>query len=118
MNGIELWVDRLQVIAHEREVAYGRHAQRVQEAALILESGLARLSKREAAVMAMGQDPVVLVRNSVGAPLSKYHEAERPCGAARGRGFTRMLEGEARQAGLRRCRHCHWSVARAEQVSA
>ena len=59
----------------------------------------------------MRNDVVVLVRNSVGAPLARYHNAAWPCGSASGRGFSRKLEGEAREHGLRRCRHCNWPAA-------
>ncbi len=81
-------------------------------------STVARRQAEQDAVWAMSEDLVVLVRISTGAPRTIYHLADQPCGQAWGRGFRKMLEGQARASQLSRCRSCRWSVQDAALGSA
>jgi hypothetical protein len=61
----------------------------------------------------MKDDVHVLVRWTVGPPVTVYHYAEKPCrrvtGKGRSRGsFSALLEGEAKARGLERCSACWW----------
>ncbi|MGW3466553.1 hypothetical protein ACWDE9_46670 [Streptomyces olivaceoviridis] len=75
-----------------------------------------QIREAEAAEDQNRSDPMVLVRNSVGAPRRVYHDADDPCGRTKhggreqqGQGFTPMRESDAKKldgGALTRCTAC------------
>jgi hypothetical protein len=87
----------------------------VERATKSLLEAMSRCDQRESNLDAMANDPLILLRQTPGLPLTTYHSHDTPCGLVTGRGrsianFETMLEGEVRVRNrwLRRCHACRW----------
>jgi hypothetical protein len=94
---------------------FGFFARWMTRAAQTLHTAMTRCDQQETELNVIAGDPLVLLRQTQGLPLRRYHFQDAPCGLVTGRGrslsnFKPMLEGEvrARYRWLTRCRACTW----------
>lgn len=113
MGNTGLWDERMTELAVKREVAYQGYVKSVDAAKRSLDWTLSRLDDQYVRLTPMRDDTAVLVRNTQGTAVTKYHSADHPCGRVTGKSrrlssFDRNLEGEARRSHLSRCGACSW----------
>ncbi len=99
----DLWIERVQRLDSRERALRERAACMLDEAN--------KVADRRRVLLLKPEDRVVLVRRSMRATRSTYHNSNGPCGYAFARGFERLLESEADMGGLRRCGSCHWPAA-------
>jgi hypothetical protein len=108
-----LWDERMTELAAMRVVAYQTYVKSVDDAKWSLDWTLSLLDDQREPLASMRDDAAVLVRNTQGAAVTRYHSATHPCGRVTGQGrrlssFDHNLEGEARKRHLSRCPACSW----------
>ena len=108
-----LWDERMTELAAMRVVAYQTYFKSVDDAKWSLDWTLSLWDDQRERLVLMRDDAAVLVRNTQGAPVTRYHSAGHPCGRVTGQGrrlssFDHNLEGEARLRHLTRCPACIW----------
>ena len=105
-SGGSLWDERMKALAEKRDRALQDFVRQVDGARRRLASALDRLDKESERLTGMKDHRLVLVRRTPGAPRTVYHSVDDHCGWANPARSDVMLEGEARQLGLERCRAC------------
>ncbi|EWT07994.1 hypothetical protein N864_11695 [Intrasporangium chromatireducens Q5-1] len=112
----QLIATRMADLTDRRRRAY----ERAEAALTTLRRTLDRIDRDEAELAAHQHDVVVLLRDKLGPARTVYHNADRPCGLARSKGFRAYFEAEARKGrpNLRRCGVCDWAPSPDSQAGA